>query len=146
MEQKDLDYFTDLFLKLKNKIQNDIHFEAENNNLYELNRGDELDQSQQETIKQLELKLIGRQTFLLKKIHYSLYKIHNGTFGTCEECGDDIPMNRLKARPIAQNCIQCKEKEERIEDHILYSKKSKTQGQAFKNVIPLYNNNFKTVM
>ena len=33
-------------------------------------------------------------------------------FGKCEECGEEIPFERLDALPHARLCIQCKEREE----------------------------------
>jgi hypothetical protein len=80
--------------------------------------------------------LIGRQTFMLKKIDYCLNKIKAGTYGVCEECEGDIEINRLKARPVATQCIACKEAEERGEERLLYEKKSHTHGKTmFNNVI-----------
>ena len=35
-----------------------------------------------------------------------------GTFGTCEDCGELIPSQRLKAVPNAVKCVECKGKEE----------------------------------
>ncbi len=38
-----------------------------------------------------------------------------GTFGNCEVCGEEISINRLKARPVTTNCIACKNKMEAME-------------------------------
>ena len=53
----------------------------------------------------------------------------DGTYGCCEDCGDDISQKRLMARPTATLCITCKEEEERGERHIPYQKKSHTLGK-----------------
>jgi len=45
----------------------------------------------------------------------ALAKIEDGTFGTCEECGEDISIKRLEARPETTLCIRCKEDQERME-------------------------------
>ena len=42
-------------------------------------------------------------------------RIEDGTFGTCEGCGEDISFKRLKARPVTTQCIDCKTKEEALE-------------------------------
>jgi DnaK suppressor protein len=81
----------------------------------------------------LVTKLIGRKEFFLKKIKNALIRIDEGTFGTCIECGGDIELPRLKARPTATKCISCKEEEERVESHILYENKSKTKGLELTN-------------
>lgn len=31
----------------------------------------------------------------------------------CEDCGDEIPVGRLKARPTATKCVHCQDKAER---------------------------------
>ena len=51
----------------------------------------------------------------LDKIQKALVKIDDGTFGTCEECGEEISIKRLEARPETTLCIRCKEDQERNE-------------------------------
>lgn len=41
------------------------------------------------------------------QVRLALTRIENGTYGTCSNCGDDIPHARLAARPIATRCIKC---------------------------------------
>ena len=53
-----------------------------------------------------------RNKGLVRKIEQALEKIDNGTFGICEECEEDIPEGRLKARPVTTLCIACKRKQE----------------------------------
>jgi DnaK suppressor protein len=45
---------------------------------------------------------------LIKKIRKSLQDIEEGVYGTCESCGEDIAVERLKARPVTRHCIRCK--------------------------------------
>ena len=45
----------------------------------------------------------------------ALERIENGTYGLCESCGEDITPQRLKARPVTTQCIDCKIKEEALE-------------------------------
>lgn len=47
-----------------------------------------------------------------RKIISCLRKIEAGDYGICENCGMDIPVKRLKARPIAAFCVACKTKME----------------------------------
>jgi len=37
-----------------------------------------------------------------------LEDIEEGVYGICEECGEDISVERLKARPVTHHCIRCK--------------------------------------
>lgn len=41
------------------------------------------------------------------EIDSALAAIDQGTYGTCEVCGTDIPAGRLEARPAARRCIDC---------------------------------------
>lgn len=43
----------------------------------------------------------------IQQIRLALLRIDNGTYGTCAICGEDIALERLKARPIATRCIKC---------------------------------------
>jgi DnaK suppressor protein len=61
------------------------------------------------------LRIRDRENKLIKKIRNALNRIENGTFGVCEECGENISIKRLKARPVTTQCIDCKTKEEASE-------------------------------
>lgn len=43
----------------------------------------------------------------LSEIDRALAKIDEGTYGTCDDCGREIPRERLEARPAASLCIDC---------------------------------------
>ncbi|RMA97916.1 RNA polymerase-binding protein DksA [Hydrogenothermus marinus] len=77
--------------------------------------GDEIDRADTEAGRFLTLRNLDRDRKVLKKIEYSLRKIEAGTYGICEVCGAEIPFERLKARPVANLCIKCKEIEEENE-------------------------------
>ena len=76
---------------------------------------DEMDLASSEYLQSFTFRLRGREKTFLAKINKALEKISNGTFGQCEECGEDISVKRLKARPEATLCIRCKEEQERAE-------------------------------
>jgi DnaK suppressor protein len=48
----------------------------------------------------------------LNKIAKALDQMKNETYGTCADCGEPIPMARLKAHPFADRCIRCATAEE----------------------------------
>ncbi len=60
-------------------------------------------------------RLRERERGLLQKIEAALAKINVGTFGTCISCGEDIGLQRLRARPVAELCIDCKNQQEKRE-------------------------------
>ncbi len=55
------------------------------------------------------------QQKLLKKVNEALDRMKNQTYGICEQCGEDIPYKRLKARPVTTFCIECKTLQEQKE-------------------------------
>lgn len=52
---------------------------------------------------------------MLLDIDEALRKIGEGTYGICEECGEEISEKRLKVLPTATLCISCQENKERLE-------------------------------
>lgn len=50
----------------------------------------------------------GRERKLVARIESSISKIKNKTYGYCKSCGSDIGLKRLEARPVANECIDCK--------------------------------------
>lgn len=61
------------------------------------------------------LRLRDRERKLLKKIEKAIEKIDSGTYGICEACGAEIPIERLEARPVTDLCIECKTEQEEAE-------------------------------
>ncbi len=132
MEKTQLENFKNMFIEIKNHhASNAIELGAEG--AWSAKGGDEIDLASRERDRELLLKLQGRNRFYMKKIDEALFRIENGTFGECNECGCDIEATRLEARPTATCCIDCKEAQERHEDHIPYSKKSHTHGLEIVN-------------
>lgn len=76
---------------------------------------DEMDLASSEYLQSFTFRLRGREKTFLDKISKALQKIEEGTFGTCEECGEEISVKRLEARPEATLCIRCKEDQEHRE-------------------------------
>lgn len=70
------------------------------------------DRATQESEFTMELRTRDRERKLIKKIDESLEKIDNGEYGYCEECGIEIGVRRLEARPTAALCIDCKSLDE----------------------------------
>jgi len=43
----------------------------------------------------------------LDQVNAALGRMTNGSYGSCELCGVDIPIARLEARPFAARCVRC---------------------------------------
>ena len=76
---------------------------------------DEMDLASSEYLQSFTFRLRAREKFLLEKVEHALEKIEDGSFGLCEECGEEIAIKRLEARPETNLCIRCKEEQERAE-------------------------------
>ncbi len=120
-----MDYLTDEQLELlRNKLleQKRQILEAEEeakkakeNELFEATTGDEADITTQQLLRLSEERRRSRDRKLLRKIEKALQRMEDGTYGYCDECGDEIGFRRLKARPVAELCIDCKQEQERRE-------------------------------
>ncbi|OGT98641.1 MAG: RNA polymerase-binding protein DksA [Gammaproteobacteria bacterium RIFOXYB2_FULL_38_6] len=72
------------------------------------NYADPVDRASQETDFNLELRTRDRERMLLKKIEKSIDQLDTDDYGFCEDCGAEIGIKRLEARPTATKCIDCK--------------------------------------
>ena len=68
-----------------------------------------------ESDRAFHLRIRDRERKLIKKIDQALDRIEEGTFGFCDRCGEEIGIERLKARPVTIYCIDCKTKLEEEE-------------------------------
>ena len=76
---------------------------------------DVVDQASSYTEKNVEMRTVNRQIKLVSKIDAALKRLKEGTYGFCEETGEQIGLERLIARPIATLCIAAQEKHEKEE-------------------------------
>ena len=79
------------------------------------NYPDPTDRASLESERNFELRIRDRERKLIGKIKDALERIEDGSFGICDECGEDIGEARLKARPVTTLCIDCKTKQEKDE-------------------------------
>ena len=73
---------------------------------------DPTDRAALESDRNFLLRIRDRERKLVVKIQEALKRIDEGTFGICQECGEEISESRLKARPVATLCVECKRKQE----------------------------------
>jgi DnaK suppressor protein len=83
--------------------------------LLSIHSADQLDSSAMDAERSFTLRIRERESKLIRKINAALQRIQEGTYGECDECGEDISPARLKARPVTTYCIQCKTKLESLE-------------------------------
>ena len=76
------------------------------------NLPDPSDRASLESDRNFTLRIRDRERKLIGKIKEALERIENANYGICEECGEEISTERLKARPVTTLCIECKKKQE----------------------------------
>ncbi len=74
--------------------------------------GDEAERASRESDNILELRTRDRYRKLLKKIDEAIKRIDDGSYGYCEETGEEIGIDRLQARPIATLTVDAQERRE----------------------------------
>ena len=71
--------------------------------------GDSAEQAQERENDEV-VDAIGNETTLsIRVIQAALERIENGTYGSCDNCGEDIGQARLEAMPEATRCVSCAE-------------------------------------
>jgi DnaK suppressor protein len=93
---------------------------------------DENDLTSSEVETSMRMRLRNREALFIKKIDEALLRIKDGSFGECEDCGEDIELRRLEARPTATFCVACKEASEHREQFHADGRKSKSLGFKLK--------------
>ena len=76
---------------------------------------DPTDRALLESNRNFQLRIRDRERKLLNKIREALDRLETGTFGICEDCGDEIGVERLRVRPVTTLCIRCKTRMEALE-------------------------------
>lgn len=71
------------------------------------------DESVADLLSDINTAVIGNSIKALREIEAAQERIREGTYGCCEECGEDIPYERLKAYPAARLCIADQERYEK---------------------------------
>ena len=73
---------------------------------------DPTDRASLESNRNFTLRIRDRERKLIVKIKEALGRIDDGSYGKCEECGENIGRERLEARPVTTLCIDCKSMQE----------------------------------
>ncbi|MDQ8037542.1 MAG: RNA polymerase-binding protein DksA [Pedobacter sp.] len=108
MNPKQLEHFRVILRAWKRELMEEVdrtvhHMQDESGSLPDPN-----DRATQEEEFSLELRTRDRERKLIKKIDKTLESIEKDDYGYCEDCGVEIGIRRLEARPTATLCIDCK--------------------------------------
>jgi DnaK suppressor protein len=112
MKKERLAYFEELLTNRLEGLLNDAEKTVTDMTNDKNTFPDPTDRANLETDRNFLLRIRDRERKLILKIKEALARIEDGTFGICEECGEEISEERLKARPVTTLCIECKTKAE----------------------------------
>ncbi|MEJ2138775.1 MAG: RNA polymerase-binding protein DksA [Gammaproteobacteria bacterium] len=112
MSDGQLEHFRNILTAWKTELMQEVdrtvhHMQDEASNFPDPN-----DRATQESEFGLELRTRDRERKLLKKISQALARVDEGTYGYCEETGEEIGLKRLEARPVATLCVEAQERRE----------------------------------
>lgn len=115
MRRKELNFFRKLLTRRLEELAMEAEKTKNTVKASEESASDPMDQASNQLERDFLLRLRDRESKLIVKIKEALERIENGSFGVCEECGEEISLKRLRARPMATLCIHCKHEQEALE-------------------------------
>ncbi|MDE3045418.1 MAG: TraR/DksA family transcriptional regulator [Verrucomicrobiota bacterium] len=71
------------------------------------------DEGTDDFVKNVSLQVTNKEFTILRQIDRALEKIEDGTYGTCDLSGEEIPLKRLEAIPYATMTVKAQEKFEK---------------------------------
>jgi DnaK suppressor protein len=118
MNPKQLSHFKKILESLKKELWRDIdstvHIMQDEATVF----ADPNDRASQESDLGVELRNRDRDGKLIKKIEEAIARIDTHEYGHCKQCGAEIGLKRLEARPTATLCIDCKTLDELREQRV----------------------------
>ncbi len=115
MSDAQLEHFRDILSAWKRELMFEVDRTVHHMQDEAANFPDPNDRATQESEFGLELRTRDRERKLLRKIDSALARIDEGSYGFCDETGEEIGLKRLEARPVATLCLEAQERRELAE-------------------------------
>ncbi|MCW9024441.1 MAG: RNA polymerase-binding protein DksA [Gammaproteobacteria bacterium] len=112
MNETQIAHFRELLGNWKRDLMQEVDRTVHHMQDEAANFPDPNDRATQESEFTIELRTRDRERKLIKKIDESLSHLDSGEYGYCEQCGLEIGVRRLEARPTANLCFDCKSLDE----------------------------------
>ncbi|MEA3223544.1 MAG: TraR/DksA family transcriptional regulator [Thermodesulfobacteriota bacterium] len=113
LRTKEIQHIKDILIEMKKEILEALQERVASGNINEQREiGDVFDDADLEQSREFNILLTTREKQKVQQIDAALQKMGAGNYGLCEECGEEIPIGRLKALPFATLCVKCKSKQE----------------------------------
>lgn len=111
MNKKEVEFFRNLLNQRIQELRSEAGKTVEDMEVDET-FPDPTDRASMESNRNSVLRIRDRERKLIFKIEEALRRLDDGEYGICEECGEKIGIERLKARPVTTLCIECKSSQE----------------------------------
>ena len=108
MNDAQLEHFASILRNWKQELMEEVDRTMHHMQEDAANYADPSDRATQEEEFSLELRTRDRERKLIKKIDQTIDRIDKDDYGFCDQCGVEIGIRRLEARPTATLCIDCK--------------------------------------
>ena len=115
MSDAQLEHFREILSAWKRELMFEVDRTVHHMQDEAANFPDPNDRATQESEFGLELRTRDRERKLLRKIDSAIARIDDGSYGFCEETGEEIGLKRLEARPVATLCLEAQERRELAE-------------------------------
>ena len=115
MSAEQLDHFNQILSAWKTELMFEVDRTVHHMQDEAANFPDPNDRATQESEFGLELRTRDRERKLLRKIESALARIEDGSYGYCDETGEEIGLKRLEARPVATLSLEAQERRELAE-------------------------------
>ena len=111
LNKKQIEEVKALLLENKAKIEAILNnLRSEHDSLSNMDLNDDADFAAASRDYSTDIHIKKQQMKELEFINHALRKIENGTYtGLCEMCDSEITMKRLRVKPHAKYCIDCRE-------------------------------------
>ncbi len=108
MNDAQKDHFREILLEWKRQLMEEVDMTISHLKEEATNFADPSDRASQEEEFSLELRTRDRERKLIRKIEKAIERLEDDDYGYCDDCGVEIGIRRLEARPTATQCIDCK--------------------------------------
>ena len=115
MSEEQIQHFRKILSAWKNELMFEVDRTVHHMQDEAANFPDPNDRATQEAEFGLELRTRDRERKLLRKIDSALSRLDDGSYGFCDETGEDIGLKRLEARPVATLSLEAQERREMSE-------------------------------
>jgi DnaK suppressor protein len=115
MSDEQLEHFREILSSWKRELMFEVDRTVHHMQDEAANFPDPNDRATQESEFGLELRTRDRERKLLRKIEQALIRIDEGSYGYCDDTGEEIGLKRLEARPVATLCLEAQERRELAE-------------------------------